>query len=112
MENISKTFMTIQITMFPCDLSNIQKFSLSNVHSLMWLFWLCFYPKVVNLIYHGGCHLEILKKYPIKSMWMRAKGKILKTCSSCTNILKNKNKSISKGIIMDYVFKFWPFKCS
>jgi len=45
------------------------------------------------------------KTIPYK-IHVNAKVKILKTCSSCTNLLKNKNKSISKGIIMDYVFKF------
>ncbi len=55
--------------------------------------------KVDDVIYYGGCHLEILKGKPIKSIWMKAKVDILKTYSIGTKICEKQKKSILKRLL-------------
>jgi hypothetical protein len=54
--------------------------------------------KANEVIYYGGCHLEILKGKPIKSIWMKAKVDILKTCSIGTKIVRNKKNPFKKNL--------------
>jgi len=63
--------------------------------------------KVVNVIYYGGCYLEILKRKLIKSTWMKAKVNILKTWSLGTKHLR---KKINFKRIFENEVWFWHIK--
>ncbi len=47
--------------------------------------------KVVDVIYYGGCQLKTLKGKLVKSTWMKAQVKILKTCSLSKKYLEKKS---------------------
>jgi hypothetical protein len=64
--------------------------------------------KVTNVIYHGGCHLEILKRIPIKFIWMKANVNILKTCSLSTFFEKKHKIHFNKTF--ENLIQFWPQK--